>query len=171
MKTKKLGISLLLFCIHVQPLTNPSGFKLWTQERPPTTTTFSKTSLSSCWASSLKTDLLLHLLLRWYSQPEVGVILVRNKSDHDTFLPRVLEGSRSVKVKIKVITVSFVTPHNLASCDIRTVSWLSSSITLLSFTAVALEHFELLCLEAWLRLFKKVSLSFPIWSSFFCSNS
>ena len=117
MKTKKLGISLLLFCIHVQPLTNPSGFKLWTQERPPTTTTFSKTSLSSCWASSLKTDLLLHLLLRWYSQPEVGVILVRNKSDHDTFLPRVLEGSRSVKVKIKVITVSFVTPHNLASCD------------------------------------------------------
>lgn len=46
-------------------------------------------------ASSLKTDLLLHLLLRCYSQPEVGVILIRNKSDHDTFLPRVLEGSRS----------------------------------------------------------------------------
>lgn len=38
-----------------------------------TTTTFSKTPLSFCWASSLKTDLLLHLLLRCYSQPEVGV--------------------------------------------------------------------------------------------------
>lgn len=75
--------------------------------------------------SSLKTGLLLHLLLRGYSQPAAGVILLRGKSDHDTLFAKV-----SLKLKTKVIRMTFMVLHNLAPWDLPDLIYCSPLLSL-----------------------------------------